>query len=273
MDITTTDLGIIITTIGVIITIYGIVLTRKSDLILKEVKKKTTFIYENSVDRNSFTTRSVRINKEIDKSKNVWHLTDTLSINKIYYNYYKNAPVDETRRITFLAPLRDNSPIIIGAIIRKYLAPNITIRNINETVEKKILNAFPFKFVLGDNQMILLSDEKIGDKNTSKSAVFIISDPNPLAKFVQKMLIEGNIINECETLEEWIKNHKLHINDGKTLKKILKDPASTIKMYLNKYVQDDIINYHSIDDAFDSYAKILNVSTPDKLDSIKNSVL
>lgn len=169
------------------------------------LRSLTTIVYEMQdklTGRSHFTELSVYINRSVDPAEDVWHIADTLSADADYYEFYTKAEQRFKRRITIFAPLELDKPVLVGAILRKYLAPEITIKNLLKSARDYLRERFPFKTVVSKT-MILVGNQKIGSHIGSAFGHFSARSPNPYAEFVRKIYAKAEL-EKGETLDEWI---------------------------------------------------------------------
>lgn len=197
----------------------------------------TTIVHEMQdklTGRSHFTELSVYINRSVDHRMFVWHIADTMSADADYYEFYKKADPKLKERITIFAPLKLHEPVLVGAILRKYLAPEITIKNLSESAKNYLLEHFPFKAVVS-KPMILVGNQKIGTHIGSAFGHFSARKPNPYAEFVLKIYKKAEL-EKGETLDEWIQ--------GKCLE---------AKFHIDPLRPDEFRDFLMSDDTVDSY--------------------
>jgi hypothetical protein len=197
-------INILLTVFALAIALISILLSFRTVVIMRSLTNNIYEIQDKLTGRSQFTKLSVHINRSVAAKRGlwVWHIGDTLSIDKDYYEFYYKSSRTLKKRITIFAPLELHAPILVGAILRKYLAPEITIRNIPKPTMNRLLASFPLKAVIGGN-MVLVSNQIIGSRQGSAVCHFSASTYNPFADFVKKVYVEANI-EEGEKLDEWI---------------------------------------------------------------------
>jgi len=246
--------------LAVVLGFYAIRLARQTQGGLNEVTKLTMTINDIISGRSHFTKSSVYINHWSGHDKDVWHITDTLSIDKNYHDYFTKTTKrrGELNKITFFAPLELNKPVLVGAVIRKHLAPKVKIRHLSEEKVELLKRRWPFKTVISYG-MILIGNQKIGSMRGCEFGHFSVRDPNPHYEFLVNIYKEGQIQNEL-TLEEWIidkcEEQGIDSNNSNILREFLMSEEA-INKYLEEYVEDYIIGRDAIDAAIKGLVKRL----------------
>lgn len=246
--------------IAIVALIGGFFLGRRTE---RHVLNLTTSILDIIKDRAHFTKRSVYINFTSGPDDPVWHVTDTLSIDKEYYEYFSRAKKHrgELEKITFFAPLMLLNPVLVGAVMRKSLAPKITIRHLPKEKVELLKLRFPFKTVVSRG-MILVGNQKIGSSVGCEYGHFSISNPNPYAEFVKNIYKEEEI-EKGQTLEKWIitkwsaeKGDEIIAKVPDRLRDFLMGDRA-IEHYLEYHNKDSVIGRDSINKAVTELAKRL----------------
>jgi MoaA/NifB/PqqE/SkfB family radical SAM enzyme len=204
--------------------------------------------------RLQFADYAIRIYSDAD-AMSVWAVSDTLSTDRTYFEFFKYRHNRKLlKRITYFAPLRPKQAVLIGAIIRHYIAPEATIRNISEVSLKSLLSKFPFKTVIGGG-MVLVGNSPLGSHAGSEFGHFEGWQLNPYYDFIESIYKQVGLHYE-RTLVDWVaaQCRKNEIDTSAVssadLKKLLSDEGS-VNSYFSNCVDGKVVGEGELASAFD----------------------